>query len=168
MAKQRGYKRPTRRLRRSKDGKKSFAQRLRERKQAVHEPVQITGFKSFLKTVWGKEPTVKEFNQARTQANRFSKEFDNPKISLKRLREIYDQRAKPYLKLIIPLRVEAEVQIISKWGNLQPNSKIASLCSGPDTLLGQNARGRLTHPANQSRRKGAGIDQALPENLTVH
>ena len=134
MAKQRGYRPPGRRKRRSRDGKKSFAQRIMERKLVNPEPVQVTGFKSFLEIVWGKAPSEAEFANAKKQTNRFTKELDNPKIPLKRLREIYNQMAGQYLKIIAPLRIEAEIHVISNRVKLRPNSKIASLCSGTSIL----------------------------------
>ena len=134
MAKSRPYKRPTRRLRRSKGEKRSFAERLRERQQAKAQPSQAVEFNAFLRTVLGKPPSKAEVDAARKKIKGLAADLGRPNTSTKIIREIYDQIAGHYPKLIMPGRFGQEIKIITGHANMRPTDCIASICSGPGIL----------------------------------
>jgi len=106
--------------------------KLRRRGQAGRPVPQPTEFELFFRQVVGEQAAVGEAAAASKRVRRrFGKELDNPKTSLVRLRQVWNQTAAVWGKIVFRERVEQEIKIIKMHGRINPSDNIASIGSGP-------------------------------------
>jgi len=84
--------------------------------------------------VVGKLPSKVEWAEAKKRVDRFKTEFENPKIGLERFRNVWNQIARDYFKLLNLRRIESEIEILKTNAEISRSDNIASLGSGPSVI----------------------------------
>jgi ubiquinone/menaquinone biosynthesis C-methylase UbiE len=93
---------------------------------------QPTEFELFFRQVVGEQAADgKAAAAAKRIRQRFGKELDNPKTSLVRLRQIWNQTASVWKKMVFRELMEQEIKAIKMHGRINPSDHIASIGSGP-------------------------------------
>lgn len=103
----------------------------RKRVSGSRQPKPKSEFLKFFEQVVG-IPATPEENRVAVQAiKRFKGEIENPTTPLVRLRQVWDGIAHHWSKLINPIRLNAEIEILRRNAFLQKNDRVASFGSGP-------------------------------------
>jgi len=121
-----------RKLRRAKSirPRKGKAAKIQQKKKSP----SVSEFRAFFEKVMGRPGSQAEWQQAKNFIKRFESEFDNPNISLERIKAIWNQIAPFYPKVLEPKVMQSEISVIHTHVPIARSDKIASLGSGTAIL----------------------------------